>query len=79
MGGIQIESVKCTDGQIILVLSPRMPLSEEGGHDEQVVQIPLRPYTLWVCPTGSGNAQGPTRNQQEIKTKGRRTAKGEQG
>lgn len=42
MGGIRIELVKCTDSQVVLVLSPRMPLVEiKSVYRSSVLVVPI--------------------------------------
>ena len=55
MGGIKIELVKCTDGQVVLTLSPRMPLVEiKSTYRSSVLAVPIN-----VPPTSTiSNAMG---------------------
>jgi len=55
MGGIKIELVKCTDSQVVLVLSPRMPLVEiKSTYRSSVLVVPIN-----VPPTSTiANAMG---------------------
>lgn len=55
MGGIRIELVKCTNGQVILVLSPRIPLVDtKPTYRSSVLAVPIN-----VPPTSTiANAMG---------------------
>jgi hypothetical protein len=74
MGGIRIELIKCTDGQVMLTLSPRMPLVEiKSTYRSSVLVVPINvPSTStisnamgravagekWVAKTSTSSANG---------------------
>ena len=74
MGGIKIELVKCTDGQVMLTLSPRVPLVEiKSAYRSSVLVVPINvPSTStisnamgraaagekWVAKTSASSANG---------------------
>ena len=74
MGGIKIELVKCNDSQVMLVLSPRMPLVEvKSTYRSSVLVVPINvPSTStianamgraaagekWVAKTSTSSANG---------------------
>ena len=74
MGGIKIELVKCTDSQVMLTLSPRMPLVEiKSAYRSSVLVVPVNtPSTStianaigraaagekWITKTSASSANG---------------------
>lgn len=74
MGGIKIDLVKCTDGQVMLTLSPRMPLVEiKSTYRSTVLVVPINvPSTStisnamgravagdkWIAKTSGSSANG---------------------
>ena len=57
MGGIRIELVKCTDGQVMLVLSPRMPLLEiKPTYRSSVLVVPIKVPSTSTIANAMGRA-----------------------
>ena len=57
MGGIRIELVKCTGSQVILTLSPRMPLVEiESRHRSSVLVVPINIPSTSTIANAMGRA-----------------------
>ena len=57
MGGIRIELVKCTDGQVILTLSPRMPLVEiKPTYRSSVLVVPINVPPMSTIANAMGRA-----------------------
>jgi hypothetical protein len=76
MGGIRIELIKCTDGQVVLTLLPRMPLVEiKSTYRSSVLVVPINvPSTStianaigraaagekWIAKTSASSVNGVT-------------------
>lgn len=57
MGGIRIELVKCTDSQVILTLSPRMPLVEiKSTYRSSVLVVPINVPSTSTIANAMGRA-----------------------
>ena len=57
MGGIGIKLVKCTDGQIVLTLSPRMPLVEiKPTYRSSVLVVPINVPSTSTIANAMGRA-----------------------
>ena len=57
MGGIKIELVKCTDGQVMLTLSPRMPLVEvKSNYRSSVLVVPINVPSTSTISNAMGRA-----------------------
>ena len=57
MGGIRIELVKCTDSQVMLVLSPKMPLVEiKSTYRSSVLVIPINVPSTSTIANAMGRA-----------------------
>jgi hypothetical protein len=57
MGGIRIELVKCTDGQVVLMLSPRMPLVEiKSAYRSSVLVVPINVPSTSTIANAMGRA-----------------------
>jgi len=57
MGGIRIELVKCTDSQVILTLSPRMPLVEiKTTYRSSVLVVPINVPSTSTIANAMGRA-----------------------
>ena len=57
MGGIGIKLVKCTDGQVVLTLSPRMPLVEiKPTYRSSVLVVPINVPSTSTIANAMGRA-----------------------
>ncbi|KAF9644503.1 hypothetical protein BDM02DRAFT_3190540 [Thelephora ganbajun] len=57
MGGIRIELVKCTESQVVLTLSPRMPLAEiKSTYRSSVLVIPINVPSTSTIANAMGRA-----------------------
>ena len=57
MGGIRIELIKCTDGQVMLVLSPKMPLVDtKPTYRSSVLIVPINVPSTSTIANAMGRA-----------------------